>query len=408
MARARRQPKGQPAASGASATPNARGAREGSGAPDTGMAQPVLWPLDRLSAHPRSALVPALTDKEYRAFRSDVAERGLQVPLAITSDGVVLDGHQRLRAATELGLETVPVGIVAPADEIEYMLLAALRRRQLSPSQLGALVVELLEVRQASAQASRRSQANLRQGQACPEVAKLPPRGRTREMAADLAGVSPRTVQDALTVYRADRALFDQVKAGNVVADVAARRVRRALRDEGLRAAPPLPEGPFDVIYADPPWQLGNADGRYAPEQHYPTLSLEEIRAIAPPTAENAVLFLWAVNCRLREALALIEAWGFDYGTNLVWVKPSIGLGNIFRNRHELLLFGRRGNLHGPDPEDRVDSVLEAARGRHSEKPEVVYELIERMYPEASKLELFARGAPRPGWVAWGNEVETA
>jgi excisionase family DNA binding protein len=53
---------------------------------------------------------------------------------------------------------------------------------------------------------------------------------------------------------------------------------------------------------------------------------------------------------------------------------------------------------------DRIDSVIEAPRGRHSEKPECVYELIERMYRLASKLELFARRR-RPGWTAWGNEV---
>lgn len=58
------------------------------------------------------------------------------------------------------------------------------------------------------------------------------------------------------------------------------------------------------------------------------------------------------------------------------------------------------------EPEDRPDSVIEADRGRHSEKPECVYELLERMYPQASKLELFARGTPHPGWIAWGNEAK--
>jgi len=100
----------------------------------------------------------------------------------------------------------------------------------------------------------------------------------------------------------------------------------------------------------------------------------------------------------------VIRAWGFECKTTLCWVKPWIGPGVWLRNRHELLLLGRRGDYPPPDPEDRVDSVLEAPRGRHSEKPERVYELLERMYPQASKLELFARSR-RPGWSAWGNEV---
>jgi N6-adenosine-specific RNA methylase IME4 len=86
-------------------------------------------------------------------------------------------------------------------------------------------------------------------------------------------------------------------------------------------------------------------------------------------------------------------------------VKPSIKLGVYVRNRHELLLFARKGNYPVPDPEDRIDSVIEAPAGRHSAKPHVVYELLGRSYPSASKLELFRRGAPHPGWAAWGNEV---
>jgi N6-adenosine-specific RNA methylase IME4 len=103
-----------------------------------------------------------------------------------------------------------------------------------------------------------------------------------------------------------------------------------------------------------------------------------------------------------------MQTWGFAYKTNLVWVKPSIGLGNWARNRHELLLLGRKGNHPTPDPEHRPDSVIEAPRGRHSQKPSSVYELIETAHPQASKLELFARGTPRPGWTSWGNQLESA
>src|SRR5215210_7758267 len=65
------------------------------------------------------------------------------------------------------------------------------------------------------------------------------------------------------------------------------------------RTTPPLPEGPFEVIYADPPWQLGNPSGQFAPENHYPTLSKAELAQFELPVAPAAVLFLWAVNCEL-------------------------------------------------------------------------------------------------------------
>src|SRR5687767_11030465 len=138
----RRQPKGRPAASSASDKPTTRDPRDGDRVVADGTVQPSLSPVAGLHPHPRSALVPAMTAEEYRTFVSDIAERGLRVPLDITAVGIVLDGHQRLRAARELSLPSVPVRIVSPEDEVEYMLLAAMRRRQLSPSQRAALAVE--------------------------------------------------------------------------------------------------------------------------------------------------------------------------------------------------------------------------------------------------------------------------
>jgi N6-adenosine-specific RNA methylase IME4 len=373
-------------------------------------AQPVAageqrYPRAHLRLHQQAHLVPAIRGCELEALRADIAQRGLLVPLEITSAGVVLDGRARLRAAELLGLEQVPIRMVAPANEREHMLLCALRRRQLTPSQQAALVLELDTVRQASTQARERQRRNLRPAA---EGATLPPRReKTRDLAARQAGVSPRTVQDAATVRAADLDLFEQIKSGALPAHAAARQVRRARRDAALPPPPPLPEGPFELLYADPPWQLGHPHGPYAPENHYPTLSLEQLAALQPPAAADAVLFLWAVSCRLPDALQLMEAWGFQYKTSLVWVKDWIGLGSWVRHRHEPLLLGRKGSYPAPDPEDRPDSVIQAARGRHSEKPTVVYELLERAYPHASKLELFARGSPRPGWTAWGNEVET-
>src|SRR5207244_1452002 len=87
------------------------------------------------------------------------------------------------------------------------------------------------------------------------EEAMLPPRGKTRDQAAAWAGVSPRTVQDAQTVQNADPALFEQIRQGRIPADKAARRVRQRQRDAELPPPAPMPEGPFDLVFADPPWQ---------------------------------------------------------------------------------------------------------------------------------------------------------
>jgi N6-adenosine-specific RNA methylase IME4 len=209
-------------------------------------------------------------------------------------------------------------------------------------------------------------------------------------------------------VHEHDPELYEQILRGDRKANTAASEIRQTLRDAELAAAaPPLPEGPFELVYADPPWRLpGSPTSSRAVENHYPTMPLEEIKAIKIPAAENSLLFLWGVNSMTPEALEVMSAWGFSYLTNFAWCKDRRGLGQYNRCQHELLHLGRRGEFAPPPTKRRQSSVIEARRGRHSEKPASVYELIEAMYPHASKLELFARGTPRPGWAAWGNEAE--
>jgi len=366
----------------------------------------VTRAVAELREHKRATLVPAMSAADFLSFREDIARRGVPEPIEITPAGVVLDGHHRLRATRDNGHERVPVRVVMPEDEVEHMLLGALQRRHLTQSQKAALAVELDAYQQARAQAERRRRANLRNSL---EVETLPPRGeRTRELVARSAGCSARTAQDAITVHAADPHLFERVKDGELHAHRARKKLQRAARGRASGGPPPLPSGSYELVYADPPWQLGNPDSDYAPEQYYPTLPLEELIALALPAAEDALLYLWAVNSHLPEALELMAAWDFGYVGNEVWIKDRIGMGVWSRYRHELLLIGRRGHASPAEPPDRLDSVIEAPRRRHSQKPEIVYQRLERLYPHLSKLELFARGVPRPGWTVWGNEVEAA
>lgn len=372
----------------------------------SGVPAPTPMRVEDLRFHPLADCVPPMGEAERALLREDILARGIQAPLEATAEGVVLDGRHRLEMARELGLSRVPVYVVATDDEVAYMLRAALNRRHLTASQRAAIALELGDHEVACEQGRARQRANLRQ---FAEVATLPPRGeRSREVAARQAQVSPRLVQDVATVRAADPELFEQVRAGKVPANVAAQRVRRARRYAEISAAPPLPSGPFDVILADPPWQLGSFQSAHAPENHYPTMPLGKIAALEVPAADDAIVYLWAVNMLLPEAVEVMGEWGFDYRSNMVWVKPSIGQGNWVRHRHEHVLIGVRGTFTVPEPADRPDSVIVAPRGRHSQKPADLYERIERAHPWARRCELFARGVPRAGWTAWGNEVIAA
>lgn len=163
----------------------------------------------------------------------------------------------------------------------------------------------------------------------------------------------------------------------------------------------------FPIIYADPPWRYEHVKTENrAIENQYPTMLLEEICAL--PVKElatpDAALFLWATSPKLAESMHVIDTWGFTYRTCAVWVKDKIGMGYYFRQRHELLLVATRGNLPVPEPSDRIDSVFQFPRLDHSAKPLEFYDVIERMYPEFAKVELFCRN-PRHGWAAWGNQA---
>jgi N6-adenosine-specific RNA methylase IME4 len=162
----------------------------------------------------------------------------------------------------------------------------------------------------------------------------------------------------------------------------------------------------FSTIYADPPWPYQNTAARGAAVNHYPTLSLEQIRSepVQALAADCAHLHLWTTNAFLREAFDVMRAWGFRYKSCLVWIKPQLGMGNYWRVSHEFLLLGVRGNLRFRDHTCR--SWLTAHRTEHSKKPFAFRALIERVSP-GPYLEMYGREEqPECGWTVYGNQVE--
>jgi N6-adenosine-specific RNA methylase IME4 len=165
----------------------------------------------------------------------------------------------------------------------------------------------------------------------------------------------------------------------------------------------------YGVIYADPPWRFEpysrDTGMDRAADNHYETMSLDDIKAMAIPAAPSCVLFLWATAPMLPEALSVMDAWGFTYKSHCVWLKDRIGTGFWFRNKHELLLVGTRGDkVPAPAPGEQFSSVIDGVVSAHSRKPHAFADMIEEMFPNVPAVELFARGE-RLGWDVWGNEV---
>jgi N6-adenosine-specific RNA methylase IME4 len=117
---------------------------------------------------------------------------------------------------------------------------------------------------------------------------------------------------------------------------------------------------------------------------------------------------MWVTSPFLDVAMDVMRFRGFTYKTTIIWDKVVVGTGYWFRNRHEQMLVGTRGNVPAPAPGTQWPSVIVERKRGHSVKPEQSYQMIEQYFPNVPKIELNCRGKPRPGWDAWGNEVEEA
>ena len=156
------------------------------------------------------------------------------------------------------------------------------------------------------------------------------------------------------------------------------------------------------TIYIDPPWPF---QGTVLP---YEPITPDELRKLPIPllAAERCHIHMWATGIKQQfAAKELIEGWNFRIVGDFVWCKSALGGRNYWRQSHEVLLTAVRANRDDRFDDHGLRSWIEAPRGRHSEKPEVVRGLIERASP-GPRLELFARKV-LPGWYVWGHEIST-
>lgn len=173
----------------------------------------------------------------------------------------------------------------------------------------------------------------------------------------------------------------------------------------------------YKTILADPPWQFSNRTGKMAPEHRrlnrYGTMTLKEILALPVNqiAATESHMYLWVPNALIRDGLDVMESWGFQYKTNIVWHKirkdggpDGRGVGFYFRNVTELVLFGVRGGLRTGRPGRKQVNLLATRKREHSRKPDELYAIIERC-SFGPYLELFARHS-REGWDCWGDQVD--
>lgn len=177
----------------------------------------------------------------------------------------------------------------------------------------------------------------------------------------------------------------------------------------------------YNVILADPPWKFGSKayqdsdrDMLKLEKTQYNTMNIDEIKTlpISNISEDDCALFLWTTDAHLKEAIEVMESWGFKYKTiAFVWIKKYES-GSLVYNfapwtlkSHEICLFGTKGKMGQHKTTNNIKGLVEAIRTGHSKKPDEVMRRIERLFDKCPKIELFAR-RKKEGWDSWGDEVE--
>jgi len=402
----------------------------------------------RIPHHPLASIFPMLSDADLDALGDDM-KANEQAETIKLHRGMLLDGRNRDEAAARKGLGVRYEHFVgSDRDALNWVISKNLRRRHLDESQRAMVAARLAKSRLGDNQHSRQPApigAPSLPGIEAP--AEQPAALVSQTEAADMLSVGRRSVQRAAEVQeRASPEIQAAVDSGKIAVSTAAdlatlpqeqqQQVAKLSEKEILEAAKKirkeqsdkrrgerietikkkaegnseLPTGrKFPVIYFDPPTKFAAGDSDRSTENHYPTMTEEEIAAlpICDLATADAVLFIWTTVPWLRKTIRLIEGWGFEYVSEYAWDKVKISLGFWNRNRHECLLVATRGKMPAPDPSLLEESLYSEKRGEHSAKPTYFRDMIGCYYPDLPKVELFARidGQMPDGWHAWGNEA---
>ena len=372
--------------------------------------------------HEAAHLFPVMQDQEFEELKEDIRINGLQMAILVF-EGKIVDGRHRYRACCELGIIPRFEEIQAANDSIAQAVISInLHRRHLSEGQKAMLGAQLTNSAVGTNQHTAgavsqkkvadelgisvdsilRGKKVLKNG--IPELVEAVNSGRINISAA--AKLAELAKEDQTQLDFDDiKAIQDASKAINK-AKFEVRRQERLQAIEAKRANnKPLTSelGNFGVVYADPAWSyLGELS------VGYPCMSTQEVcdMPVKDICAEDAVLFMWCSSSLLPDALQVVAAWGFTFKTSMVWDKGVAGQGAYCRQMHETLLIATKGVVPEVPFSARPPSVLRYPRLEHSRKPSEVCDLIDAMYPELSKVELFCRGTPAPGWAGWGNECD--
>lgn len=329
---------------------------------------------------------------ELETLKTSIEEIGLLQPIVVDEKDNLIAGQRRLIACKELGMKNIKVNVVKIEDALRGEYDENVIRKGFVPSEEVA-IWEAMESKQF--QKGGRSESEQRD--------------KPIKQASKLLGKSTDTLSKAKQVVESgDEKLIEKMdKTGNVNSSYHIVKNRKR-----LEKIPEIPKGKYEVLLADPPWRYDSDGFKKSVESHYPTMDLQELCALGEKikeiSAKNCVLFLWTTSAKLDWAMPVIEAWGFKYKSSMIWDKVKHNMGFYSSIRHEFLLIAGKGSST-PKANGKIANSIDSVQSiekssKHSEKPEEFRKIIEKLYPNTKKIELFARKKVE-GWTVWGNEA---
>ena len=344
---------------------------------------------------------------------ASMAELGLLQAIGVTPGGTLIWGERRLCAATLLGWTDIPVNVIDLDDIARGEYAENVHRKDFTLSEAVAIKRALEPLERAAAK-ERQREGGRSGGKASgklPEASK----GNAADKAAKATGMARRTLEKAEAIV--DAAEAEPEKFGTLLADMdrtgrvngVYRRLKIAKQAALIRAEPPpLPgNGPYRVAVVDLPWPYENRadDPSHQGARPYPMMTIAQMCALSVSSImhDDAVLWLWTTNAYMREAFAVLDAWGFEQKTILTWVKDRFGTGDWLRGQTEHCLLAMRG--HPVVTLTNQSTVLFAPMRGHSLKPCEFYDLVKSLCPAPRYADLFSRYRHNEKWDCHGDEA---
>ena len=345
--------------------------------------------------HKIADLFPMMQSDELANLIADIKRNGLIESIVLFEDKI-LDGRNRWLACGETGIKP-HFDYYKGNEPVNYVISKNLHRRHLTPTQLGIIARKIENTEQCDNQYT--GYANLHDHKI------------SRKQASEIVGVSPRTIASIKEIEINAPELMPKLESGEMTVNRAIQEMRRKQVKDNLNNIEIIEakeiEGIFDVIVIDPPWQMKKIERNVAPNQvefEYPTITIEDIKKLKIPCADDCHVWLWTTHKFLPIAFNILKNWNLKYVCTFVWHKQGgfqpFGLPQY---NNEFALYARRGSPKFTTLKD-FKLCFNASRGAHSEKPEYFYQMIKN-HTAGRRLDMFNRRII-DGFDTWGKEAK--